>query len=249
MKSSRKRRRKPLVRRNKSRVTKNPAVTAKATGAEHLARKLPYVDLTFVDLEPPPADRNEYERRLKARVEQLEQLGFDAAWPSVFLPLRTDVRELLGRVRRILEEHGFQVRDVPDGLFNPLGDGRTWVVRCVPSARLSPGQDLADLARRALESGGVRVAARPTWDDGTLLIPLYEVSTQTKLPHKGGLRDKILGDPNGTVRNAEAAEYFDVKPKTIRRWKHEGRLMDGAKRGTVTNLSILALESKLKSPK
>jgi hypothetical protein len=145
-----------------------------------------------VDAEPPPPDREEHRRWLMARVEQLEELGFDAAWPSVFLPLRTDVRELLGRVRRILEERGFQVRGVPDNLLNQVGDGKTWVVRCMPTAKIPPGQDSADLAWRCLESEDVKVSARPTWENGSLLVALDEVSMQPlpQLPNSGSTETK-----------------------------------------------------------
>jgi hypothetical protein len=62
---------------------------------------------------------------------------------------------------------------------------------------------------------------------------------------------KIQGSPDGCVTNREAATYFGVKPKTIRAWLNgevQGkRLTSGAKRGTVSNDSILRLERKLKS--
>jgi len=187
-KQSTKRGRKQLTTRKEAGPAKSPEGS---TPSEHgptereqtseTEHPLPFaVDLTCAELESPPAGWSDHERRLKARLEQLERLGFDAAWPPVLLPLRTDVRELLGRTRRSLEGHGFEVRNVPDGLMNPLGDGKTWVVRCVPTAKIPPGQDAADLAWRCLESEGVKVAARPTWENGSLLIALCEISAQNK---------------------------------------------------------------------
>ncbi|MGC2324178.1 MAG: hypothetical protein WA463_16215 [Terriglobales bacterium] len=63
---------------------------------------------------------------------------------------------------------------------------------------------------------------------------------------KDRIRKKIHDNPNGTVTIAQAAEYFDVAPKTIRAWINgdvsSRYLKSGAKRGTVTNESILRLE-------
>jgi hypothetical protein len=165
---------KPSARRKRGRLENDSAISPITPSLQLQPGE------ALVDLSPPPADWNEHRGELMARVEHLERLGFDAAWPSVFLLLRTDVRELLGRVRRTLQVHGFQVAGVPDGLLNPLGDGKTWVVRCVPTAKIAPGQDAAELAWRCLEVEGVKVAARPTWDNSSLLIPLCEVSAQRK---------------------------------------------------------------------
>lgn len=65
------------------------------------------------------------------------------------------------------------------------------------------------------------------------------------------IANKIQGNPKGTVSNAEAAIYFAVSPKTIRAWKkgevQSRSLREGAKRGTVSNESILLLEKRLNS--
>jgi predicted DNA-binding transcriptional regulator AlpA len=187
-KQSTKRGRKQLTNRNEPGAASGrnvstpaePGPTGRAQTSETEHNSPFAVDLACAELEPPPVDWNEHQQKLKARVDELEQLGFDAAWPPVLFPLRTDVRELLGRARMLLEGHGFEVANVPDGLMNPLGDGKTWVIKCRPTAKISPNQDAAELVWRCLESQGVKVAARPTWDNGFILIPLCEISRQNK---------------------------------------------------------------------
>jgi len=44
------------------------------------------------------------------------------------------------------------------------------------------------------------------------------------------------------LSNPEAAAYFEVEPRTIRRWTEEGNLRRGVRRGSVTIESVLRLE-------
>ena len=105
-------------------------------------------------------------------MQLLEKLGFigetpEPEWP----PVLPSVLEELKRARRTLTETGFKVIGDP---LNPLGDGRSWVLRCKPTPDLPNNADLASLADRCLLSEGFKVAVKPVWDRGTLLVALWD---------------------------------------------------------------------------
>jgi hypothetical protein len=104
-------------------------------------------------------------------IRLLQKLGFGAEWPSPSFPIRTDVREELGRARRVVEARGVLVDGDP---LNPLADGKSWVMPCKLPDELSKREEAPDLVRQWLESEGVKVAARPVLDGETLLIPLWD---------------------------------------------------------------------------
>lgn len=64
-------------------------------------------------------------------------------------------------------------------------------------------------------------------------------------PRRNAIAQKIKHNPEGAVRNEEAAILFDVTVKTIRAWTNDKvksrRLRKGPRRGTITNKSILKL--------
>ena len=67
-------------------------------------------------------------------------------------------------------------------------------------------------------------------------------------PRRNAIAQQIKQNPEGAVRNEEAAILFDVTVKTIRAWANNKvksrRLRKGPKRGTITNKSILKLLSR-----
>ncbi len=106
-------------------------------------------------------------------IRLLQTLGFSAEgreWPSSFFgPVLPDVLTDLKRAHQILTTMGFRIVDDP---VNPLGDGRGWVLRCELTDKLPDNIEPADLADQYLASEGIKVAARPVWDNGTLLVTL-----------------------------------------------------------------------------
>ena len=110
-----------------------------------------------------------------AAVGLLQKLGFierTPEWPSHgFGPVLPNVLEELKRAYRILTTTGFEVIGDP---LNPLGDGRSWVLRCEPTRSLPDNCDIADLAYRCLLAEGIKVAVKPVWDKNTLLVALWE---------------------------------------------------------------------------
>lgn len=110
-----------------------------------------------------------------AAEQLLQKLGFIAGtpeWPSRgFGPVLPNVLEELQRAYRILTTTGFEVIGDP---LNPLGDGRSWVLRCKPTRNLPNNSDIADLAHRCLLAEGIKVAVKPVWDKNTLLVALWK---------------------------------------------------------------------------
>ncbi|MGB9256166.1 MAG: hypothetical protein WCC25_15110, partial [Candidatus Korobacteraceae bacterium] len=107
-------------------------------------------------------------------IRLLQTLGFSAEgreWPSSFFgPVLPDVLTDLKRAHQILTTMGFRIVDDP---VNPLGDGRGWVLICELTDKLPDNIEPADLADQYLASKGIKVAARPVWDNGTLLVSLW----------------------------------------------------------------------------
>jgi len=110
-----------------------------------------------------------------AAVELLQKLDFGAeeqGWPSPpFGPVLPSVLKELKQAHRILTTKGFLVVGDP---LNPLGDGRSWVLRLEPTNKLPPDADFADLADQYLQSAGIKVAAKPIRDARTLLVALWD---------------------------------------------------------------------------
>jgi hypothetical protein len=105
----------------------------------------------------------------------LQKLGFierTPEWPSRdFGPVLPNVLEELKRAYRILTTAGFEVIGDP---LNPLGDGRSWVIRCEPTRNLPDNSNIANLAEQCLLEAGIKVAVKPVWDKNTLLVALWE---------------------------------------------------------------------------
>ena len=99
-------------------------------------------------------------------IRLLQKLGFSAEWPPPSCPITADLREKLERARRVVQARGVLVDGEP---LNPLADGRSWVMPCKLPDDLSKREDAPDQVRRWLESEGVKVAARPVWQNGKLL--------------------------------------------------------------------------------
>lgn len=75
-------------------------------------------------------------------------------------------------------------------------------------------------------------------------IPGVENSSSDKI---ASIEHKIRQNPRGVLRHDEAAHYFGVTTKTIRAWKNgevaSRKLTQGAKRGTVTIESVIAIQN------
>jgi len=108
-------------------------------------------------------------------IELLRKLGFcdeQQQWPSsLFGPVLPEVLQQLKRAHQILTAKGFVFVGDP---LNPVGDGRSWVLRLEPTNKLPKGADFADLADRYLQSEGIKVAAKPIQDGRTLLVALWD---------------------------------------------------------------------------
>src|SRR5271170_3962109 len=75
-------------------------------------------------------------------IELLQKLGFGDTeeWPSSsFGPVFPEVLAQLKRAYQILTTRGFRIVDDP---LNPLGDGRSWLLRCEPTDKLPNNADL-----------------------------------------------------------------------------------------------------------
>jgi len=113
-------------------------------------------------------------------IELLRKLGFgpeQQEWPSShFGPVLPDVLHQLKRAHQILTSRDFVILDDP---LNPLGDGKSWVLKCEPPIQLPNGSDPGRFAQRCLQKEGIKVAARPVLDGETLLIPLWDSGTDS----------------------------------------------------------------------
>jgi hypothetical protein len=148
----------PTHRRNQLAITPSPAVVRPGEIVVECGQ------LSSEDIDPTAA-----------AVEMLQKLGFDAekqGWPSPsFGPVLPSVLKELKQAHGILTTKGFLVVGDP---LNPLGDGRSWVLRLEPTNKLPQDADFADLADRYLQSEGINVAAKPVWDARTLLVALWD---------------------------------------------------------------------------
>jgi hypothetical protein len=113
-------------------------------------------------------------------IELLRKLGFykeEQKWPSSsFGPVLPYVLAQLKRAHQILSTRGFVFVGDP---LNPLGDGKSWILKCEPPIDLPNESDPTRLAHRCLQNEGISVATRPVLDGDTLLIPLWDSGNES----------------------------------------------------------------------
>lgn len=187
-----------------------------------------------------------------AAVEILQRLGFGAegqGWPSpAFGPALPGVMGELKRAHRILTARGFLVVGDP---LNPLGDGRSWVLRFEPTNKLPNDADPADLAHQYLESEGVKVATRPVQDDQTLLVALWDSGQVDATPAKNKrTANEVLVKRRNHSRSGSRQRPKDTVPahtgknKSRRRPKSDGLLSSYRSEIKRAILAQLALNPK-----
>ena len=151
-----------------------------------------------------------------AAVEMLQRLGFGAEkqdWPSpLFGPILPGVLEQLKRARRILTTKGFLVVGDP---LNPLGDGRSWVLRFEPTEKLPTGADFAELADQYLQSQGITVAAKPVQDGRTFLVALWD-SDRVRRRETRSKREAFVARNKRTMVDSDfwrdlAAQFLELR--------------------------------------
>ena len=151
-----------------------------------------------------------------AAVEMLQRLGFGAEkqdWPSpLFGPVLPGVLEQLKRARRILTTKGFLVVGDP---LNPLGDGRSWVLRFEPTEKLPTGADFAELADQYLQSQGITVAAKPVQDGRTFLVALWD-SDRVRRRETRSKREAFVARNKRTMVDSDfwrdlAAQFLELR--------------------------------------
>jgi hypothetical protein len=134
-------------------------------------------------------------------IELLRKLGFGKErqeWPSTFFgPVLPEVLKKLKGAHQILTSRGFVFIDDP---LNPLGDGRSWVLKCEPPDKLPNNSDPARLAGECLQAEGIKVAKRPVLDGDTLLIPLWDSGEDSAA-------ELHLADSGNTAEITQSEQY------------------------------------------
>jgi hypothetical protein len=138
----------------------------------------------------------------EASVSEASELFF-AWWPSSSFPSPgwPVVVQKFRDAHRILTTKGFLIVADPE---NALGDGKSWVLQCKPTARLPKGADPADLATQCLESEGVETDSVVQLDEGdrTIYVSLsplpkpitsIEVQKEPRTDRRTQLLEKIYG--------------------------------------------------------
>lgn len=160
-------------------------------------------------------------------IELLRKLGFcteQEAWPSAsFGPVLPDVLENLKRAHHVLTTRGFMCVGDP---LNPLGDGKSWVLKCEPPIELPNGSDPARIAHRYLHQEGLKVATRPVLDGEILLIPLWD-SWKESAAEVDRTDSSARGLPPSHVNQSDHERLGEQ----MREWDRELRRIANAARG------------------
>lgn len=133
-------------------------------------------------------------------------------------------------------------------LFAPSEDGGVIVQVCEASAVYC-----VRLEKQALIERKKTFSAHATPVQG-VTEPLTNHQAVTPIPNESGpteqtLREAVIRKVENSqaytvLSIPEAALYFEVKPRTIHRWKDEDELRSGARRGSITIKSILRWQRK-----
>jgi hypothetical protein len=172
-----------------------------------------------------------------AAVKMLQKLGFgreNAEWPSPpFGPVLPSVLSELKRARRILTTTGFQVVGDP---VNPLGDGRSWVLRFEPTDKLRTNADLGELADRHLQSEGIKVAAKPIQDGRSFMVALWDSG---RISEARNNNNDLVGRIEGKI--SDSAFWRDLADQFL---ALQDRLRDDSKPTDLTYRSFNVLAKK-----
>jgi hypothetical protein len=116
--------------------------------------------------------------------------------------------------------------------------------RFIRDAQAKVTEGLLSALFRARREARIATGMRASSSLTEKLTPPYSDQNLNQLDP---VNKKLASDPGGSIRYSEAAAHYDCTTKTIRQWIVKRKLFAGAKRGFVTNASIIELDKKIQS--
>jgi hypothetical protein len=146
------------------------------------------------------------------------------SWPSPSSGVVTpDVLDKLQGARAILIAMGFRVDADPK---NDLSDGKSWTLICEWTDNVPSVPDPADLVEERLRSEGLPVATKPFWDEGKLLVDLWDSQQVSAQPTRAGRTDEKAHTVMPTTASP-APEFTHSADYRSITWKNERYSLTG----------------------